>query len=155
MAADDVPAVRALHAASFAALARDWHTPAEIAGHLAWIAAEAYADELARCRMTLAWRDGELVATAGWMALTETPDAARIRKVFVHPRAARRGLGSLLVRRAERAARWAGRYRLIVRANVNAVPLYARLGYVPTGHDAMVVADGVRLPVVMMEKLSD
>jgi len=42
---------------------------------------------------------------------------------------ARRGLASLLVRDAEARVRALGYRRIIVRNNVNAVPLYAKLGY--------------------------
>ncbi len=44
----DIAAVRELHMRSFADLAGAQHTPAEIAGHLALIAAAPYADDLRR-----------------------------------------------------------------------------------------------------------
>jgi ribosomal protein S18 acetylase RimI-like enzyme len=65
---------------------------------------------------------------------------------------ARRGLGTMMVRHAEQQARDAGYPRLIVRANINAVGLYTALGYVPFRKDVMLGANGVQLPVVMMEK---
>jgi GNAT superfamily N-acetyltransferase len=152
MADADISAVRELHARSFAGLAGAEHTPAQIAGHLALIADEAYADELGRCHVGLALDGVRIVATAGWIETTERIATARIRKVFVDPSMARRGLGSRMVRRAESEALRAGYRRLIVRANLNAVPLYEALGYVATAEALMPVPGGVELPVVMMEK---
>ena len=109
MAEADIPAVRALHARSFAALARDAHTPAQIAAHVALIEAADYADDLRRSHLVLAWgADGALLATAGWLAVDVGPGTARIRKVFVDPEAARRGLATRLVVDAEARARAAG-----------------------------------------------
>lgn len=153
MALVDVPAVRALHALSFATLARALHTPEQIAGHVALIDSAAYEAELQRCHVELALRNNEeIVATAGWIAVPERPGTARIRKVFVHPNIARCGLGSRMVRRAEAAARRSGYGRMIVRANINAVPLYLKLGYVKIEDVMMDVGDGIMLPAVMMEK---
>jgi putative acetyltransferase len=151
----DIAAVRDLHARSFAGLASAQHTPAQIAGHLALIADEAYAEDLRRCHIGLAFDDGRIVASAGWVEVPEQASTARIRKVFVDPAMARRGLGSRMVRRAEDDARRAGHRRLIVRANLNAVPLYETLGYLATSQARMAVAGGLDLPVMMMERPLD
>jgi putative acetyltransferase len=151
----DIAAVRDLHARSFAGLAQERHTPAQIAGHLALIAEDAYADELRRCHVGLALEGARVVASAGWNEVPEQASTARIRKVFVDPAMARRGLGSRMVRRAEDDARRGGYRRLIVRANLNAVPLYETLGYIAQSEACMAVPGGVDLPVVMMEKPLD
>ncbi len=148
----DIAAVRDLHARSFAGLAGAQHTPAEIAGHLALIADEHYAEELRRCHVGLALDGEQIVATAGWIEAQEQIATARIRKVFVDPAMARRGLGSRMVRRAESEALRAGYRRLIVRANLNAVSLYEALGYIAISEARMATPNGVELPVVMMEK---
>ena len=72
--------------------------------------------------------------------------------VVAVPAMARRGLGSRMVRRAESEALRAGYRRLIVRANLNAVPLYEALGYIAISEAHMATPGGVELPVVMMEK---
>jgi putative acetyltransferase len=63
----------------------------------------------------------EIVASAGWIAVPDEPGTARVRKVFVHPSLARRGLATRLILDAERRALAAGYARLMVRANLNAV----------------------------------
>lgn len=148
----DAAAVRGLHAAAFRALAAGHHSPAQIDAHEALILAPDYAEDLARSHVLLALHDAlGLVATAGWLALPDRPDTARIRKVFVHPAMARRGLASAMVRAAEAAARAAGRPHLFVRANLNAVPLYETLGYQPLEPGLMPAGDET-LPVLYMEK---
>jgi len=148
----DIPAIRELHARSFAMLARDWHTPEQIVAHVGLINRTDYADDLRRSHITIARVTHEIVATSGWLAVTGQSETARIRKVFVHPAMARRGLGSMMVNHAEDAARNAGYKRLIVRANINAVGLYAKLDYAPLHRDLMMGANGVELPVLMMQK---
>ena len=148
----DEAQVRALHAAAFRALAAGHHDEAQIAAHEALIRAAAYTSDLAASHLALAFDEaGRLAGTAGWIAAQGRPGFARIRKVFVRPDLARRGLATALVRDAEARARAAGFPRLTVRANVNAVPLYARLGYVGTGEGAMATPKGVDLPVVFMD----
>lgn len=148
----DAAAVRVLHALAFRQLAAGHHTPAQIVAHEALIAAEAYAADLARSHLILACHPaGTLIATAGWREFPDRPQTARIRKVFVHPDWARRGLGHAMVRAAEAAAAAAGYPHLYVRANINAVPLYERLGYVAESHGVM-PAGGESLPVVYMSR---
>jgi putative acetyltransferase len=145
--------VRALHALSFEVLAAAVHSHEQMAAHLKYMRADAYADELRGCRLAMALLpDGALVATAGWTPVEGTPATARIRKVFVRPDLARRGIGRRMVLDAEARARDAGHRLLVVRANVNAVPLYHSLGYREERSGTMPVADGEELPVVFMSK---
>jgi putative acetyltransferase len=152
--ARDVAPVRELHARSFAQLARGHHSEIEIAAHVGLIRSPPYADELAGANLAVAidTMGGRIVATAGWQAMTDRAATARIRKVFVDPGLARRGIGSLMVRDAETRARQAGCEDFYVRANINAVPLYRRLGYRDIEAGVMKVGTAVSLPVVYMEK---
>jgi putative acetyltransferase len=72
------------------------------------------------------------------------PGSEELRAVYVHPRAARRGVGSTLLRRLETLALGQGCARLHLEASVNAEAFYAKNAYV-------VLARGVhRLPGVDM-----
>lgn len=149
---DDLAAVRALHGLAFRRLAAGHHDAAQIAAHEALIAAGDYAADLARSNLLLArHRAAGLIATAGWLAMAERPATARIRKVFVHPDWARRGLATALVRAAEQAAAAAGYPHFYVRANINAVPLYQSLGYRAEAEGVM-PAGAAALPVVYMTR---
>lgn len=150
---EDVPIVRALHARSFAELARAHHAPAEIEAHVALILDDLYSHELLSNNLLVAEdSDGRILGTAGWCEVADGTGTARIRKAFVAPEVARCGLGRRLVQEAERLAREAGRSRFSVRANANATTFYERLGYKPVRHGVMPTANGVDLPVIFMEK---
>jgi GNAT superfamily N-acetyltransferase len=149
---DDLAAVVELHVRSFAALGRDTHSAEQIAGHTALIRDARYADDLERSHLSLAVARDDLIATAGWLPMNDEAATARIRKVFVEPTMARRGIASWLVRHAEREAAAAGRRRYFVRANLNAVPLYRRLGYRAIRPGAMETPTGPSLPVLFMRK---
>ena len=114
---------------------------------------DEYLRDLARSSLMLAVTGaGDIVASAGWIRSDDDPDAGRIRKVYVDPRYARRGLASHLVGDAEARARAAGCRRMVVRASAYSVPFYESLGYVALRSGTMLAADGVELPVVFMEK---
>ncbi len=61
--------------------------------------------------------------------LNPAADAARIRAFFVHPDWARKGIGSLLMRACEQAAREAGFHRMELMATLTGELLYARFGF--------------------------
>lgn len=148
----DLEEVRRLHALAFRQLAASHHDAAQIAAHEALIVAPDYAADVARSNLVLARHETDgLIATAGWLALEDRPHTARIRKVFVHPGWARKGLATALVQAAEKAAAAAGYPNLFVRANVNAVPLYQALGYRAEASGIM-PAGSAELPVVYMSR---
>ena len=149
----DLPAICRLHALSFEALAIAEHSPAQVAAHTALTLAPEYQIDVRQSHLMLAISAaGEIVATAGWIEVPEEPGTARVRKVFVHPDWARRGLASRLVQDAERRALAAGFRRMVVRANRNAVPFYRKLGYQPLRDGVMATPGGIELPVTFMEK---
>lgn len=149
----DVVAVQQLHIESFRVLATNAYGGPQVAAYVRTLEAPRYRNELLACQLRVVFDDdGRPVATAGWTAAPGQPDTARIRKVFVHPEHTRRGLARLLTVDAEHRALRAGRHRLVLRANLNAIPLYTRLGYVEGPDDEMAAAGGLLLPVRWMTK---
>jgi putative acetyltransferase len=149
----DLDSVRALHALAFERLAAGHHSAVQLAAHTAMTRSTAYAADLAASHLVLAVQaDGAVLATTGWIAVPDDAGTARIRKVFVHPDLARRGIASRLVRDAEGRAAAAGHHRLVVRANINAVPLYLKLGYRTLREGDMEAGGGIVLPVHFMAK---
>ena len=145
----DLPAVAALHDAAFQALGAAY-TAAHKAAHAAFVRAVDYAPDVLRSDVWVAEENGRLLGSAGWIA--SAPGEGRIRKVFVHPDAARQGLGTRLVLAAEARARAQGCTRFMLRAYLDAVPLYEKLGYVAERPGEMELLGGVAMPVLFMRK---
>jgi GNAT superfamily N-acetyltransferase len=79
-------------------------------------------------------------------------DAAKVRAIFVHPKFARMGLGSLILEAAERAATGQGFSRLEMGSTLTGVPLYRLKGYREVGRVLVPVGDGEEIEVVRMMK---
>jgi GNAT superfamily N-acetyltransferase len=89
-------------------------------------------------------------ATSGW--LDPATDPARIRAMFVHPSAARRGLGRRILEASEAAARAAGFTHLELMATLPGVPLYLACGYTELERTFIRLPDGMELETVRMGK---
>jgi GNAT superfamily N-acetyltransferase len=86
----------------------------------------------------------------GW--LDPAADAAKIRAIFVHPDYARQGIGGMLLKAAEDAARAAGFKRFEMGSTLTGVKLYAREGYREIERIQVPVGDGETIEVVRMGK---
>jgi putative acetyltransferase len=88
--------------------------------------------------------------TVGYAVL----DAARgeVEPVFVEPAQQGRGIGALLLRALEDAARAAGCDYLYLSASLNAVPFYARAGFAAVREELYPHRSGIGIPSVFMEK---
>lgn len=113
--------------------------------------------------------DREIVGCGGWSKrrslyggddgrLAEDPlldpgfDAARVRAFFVHPAWARRGIGRSLMTACEHAIVAAGFRSVDIVATLAGEPLYASFGYAAVERYDIAMSDGLRLPVVRMNK---
>lgn len=79
-------------------------------------------------------------------------DPARIRAYFVDPDFARQGVGTLLLKACEDAARAAGFAHATMGATLTGVHLYARHGYAETAREEAPLPGGGSLTVVHMHK---
>ena len=147
---DEMPALVAMQAASFAALATAY-PPSLVPAYTAMLHDPGYAAEVAESDVWVAEGEGgALLGSAGWLGQGE--GLGRIRKVFVHPAAARQGLATRLVQAAEHRARAAGHTRFTLRADLNAVPFYESLGYAPDRPGERPLPGGLSMPVLFMRK---
>jgi GNAT superfamily N-acetyltransferase len=113
-------------------------------------------DRIAGCggwswRSTLYGGD-ESVVSREPESLDPATDAARIRAMYTDPDFARRGVGRLVIRLCEEAAMDAGFRRATMMATMSGVPLYEACGYVQVEPVLSAPVDGVRVPLVRMEK---
>ena len=102
-------------------------------------------------RSTLYGGDSSVVSRQP-RALDPASEAARIRAMYTDPDFARRGVGRLVLTLCEEAAMAAGFRRATMMATLAGVPLYRACGY---GEVERILSDpieGVRVPLVRMEK---
>jgi GNAT superfamily N-acetyltransferase len=81
-------------------------------------------------------------------------DAAKIRAFFIHPDWARRGVGSMILKACEDAARAAGFTRYEMGATLTGAKLFGAKGYVAVKPISIPLVNGESLPVIHMEKHS-
>ena len=116
-------------------------------------------------------RDGRIAGCGGWSwrstlyggddslvsrepdALDPATDAARVRAMYTDPDFARQGVGRLVMRLCEEAATRAGFRRATMMATMAGVPLYEACGYVQVEPVLSAPVDGIRVPLVRMEKI--
>ena len=166
---DDIPRLRELIEASVRGLQADDYTPAQIEGALEsvyGVDTQLIADGT---YFAVESEDGQIVACGGWSKrktlyggdqyaaredslLDPLRDAAKIRAFFVHPRWARRGLGSLILEACESAAMAAGFTRLEMGATLSGVPFYRAKGYAEIENQSVPLAKGETLPIIRMSK---
>ncbi|MET0981537.1 MAG: GNAT family N-acetyltransferase [Telluria sp.] len=92
--------------------------------------------------------DGTIVAYAVLDRLTGEVDAA-----FVDPAWQDRGIGRVLLDTLEANARAGGLERLYLSASLNALPFYARAGFVALREELYPHRSGIGIPSVFMEKV--
>lgn len=165
---DDTPALEDLIRLSARGLSREDYSDAEIEtaiAHVFGVDSELVGDGT----YFVIEHDGRPLACGGWSRrrtlfggdryhgresgwLDPAADAARIRAFFVHPDAARQGLGSQLLDACEDAARAAGFSRMEMMATLPGVKLYRALGYAPAPPQVFTMPNGVALTFVPMAK---
>lgn len=97
---------------------------------------------------------GDQFASRNDNLLNPETDAAKIRAFFVHPDWTRRGVGGIVLRACEDAAREAGFKRAEMGATLSGVPFYGRMGYkeIDVGLVKVPIGDSVVLEIVRMGK---
>ena len=167
---EDVARIRKLIEASVRGLQAGDYSAAQIEGALATVfsldsqliadgsycVAVAESGELAGCggwsfRKTLYGGDHQVEAILP-EKLDPAVDAAKVRAIFVHPKFARMGLGSLILEAAEGAAVAEGFRRFEMGSTLTGVGLYTLKGYREVSRVMVPVGGGEEIEVVRMEK---
>lgn len=163
---DDVPALRELIPLSARVLSRGHYTEKQIRGAVRYVFG-VDTQLVEDGTYFVVEVGGRAVGCGGWSRrrtlyggdqakdgedplLDPATEAARIRAFFVHPDAARRGIGSQLMRACFEAARDAGFRRLELMATLPGVPLYEAFGFRPLEEVDAILPDGTRIGFVRM-----
>jgi GNAT superfamily N-acetyltransferase len=115
-------------------------------------------------------KDGEIAGCGGWserktlfggnqfsgreesVYLDPSKDDAKIRAFFIHPKCARQGLGSLLLKYCEQQANLNGFTQLEMMATLPGVKLYRAMAYKAISDEIVVLPNKVPLRFVRMTK---
>lgn len=163
---DDVPALAALAVTSIERLLRPYLDDAQLAASHAIMGIDTQLVEDGT--YAVAEIAGRLAGCGGWSRrrtmyggdhttgrdddmLDPHVDAARVRAMYTHPAAARRGVGRRILSWCEGAARAEGFARLELVATMAGAPLYAAAGFtVDASFDDR--STGVPIPLLRMSK---
>lgn len=166
----DLEAIRVLIDASVRGLQSGDYSPGQIAASLKTVFTTDSQLVADGTYFVAVAEDGALAGCGGWSKrktlyggdhqveriepelLNPATDAAKVRAIFVHPRFARMGLGSLILQAAEQAAIEAGFRRFEMGSTLTGVPLYSRKGYREVDRVRVPVGDGEEIEVVRMVK---
>jgi len=165
---EDLNALRAMMGRSVDELQDEFLTPSQVVASHRVMGLDA---QLIRDQTYYVVEDGNVAAGCGgwsWRAtlyggddsiiarepdkLDPAHDAAKIRAMYTNPDFARRGIGRLILRLCEDAAREAGFRRAEMMATLAGEPLYRACGYRPVEFVESDLIGGVRVPLIRMEK---
>lgn len=149
---DEFSAVRHLHRMSIMVLGKDYHSDLETAARIMAIDKASYTQLLQQQNLWGAWMDRMLIATSGWFPHDPERGTAYISALYVHPFFARMGLGSLMLKEAEKETRKKGFRGVYIRANRNAAAFFEHNNYKLLGHDSDNIGRNIHLPITIMEK---
>jgi GNAT superfamily N-acetyltransferase len=144
---EDVSAVLGLIHAAVEHGCRDYYDRAQRAAVFASYAHSLFIDVLGPFETVAVEANGRLVAFA-----QVDPESDRLRALFVEAELQHRGLGRALLEEIERRAIGRGARRLHGAMSLNAIPFYLRAGFRPCGGAERLIAAGVSVPVLRMEK---
>jgi GNAT superfamily N-acetyltransferase len=167
--AEDVPEIRRLIEASVRGLQARDYSAAQIDGALATVFT-VDSQLITDGTYFVAFTENGFVGCGGWSfrktlyggdhqievieaeRLDPEREAAKIRAIFVHPKFARQGVGSLILNAAENAAMAMGFRRFEMGSTLTGVALYWQKGYREVGRISVPVGNGERIEVVRMVK---
>jgi N-acetylglutamate synthase-like GNAT family acetyltransferase len=165
----DIPALQKLINASVTGLSSQYYSPAQITSalsHIFGVDTQLIRDET----YFIAEVDKQIAGSGGWSKrktlfggdqsksaeqdplLDPATEAARIRAFYVHPQWSRKGIGSLILKSCEDAAREAGFGKVELAATLPGKAFYSARGYEATEEIRLSTPDGESLPALRMTK---
>lgn len=166
---DDIPNIEALMKLSMGQIGPRFYTPDQAKGAAQYLTIPD-PTIISDGTYFVVESEGKLVGCGGWSKrkklftgsldqedlsgefLDPEIDAAKVRAMFVHPDAARQGIGELIFRACEEEAKLAGFTRIELMATLPGVPFYLRMGCEEIEPVDVTLPDGSLLPCIRMQK---
>ena len=150
---DDGSDLRHLHTISFDRLIAGHLDGGELEAFKTMVASFEYSEDLHQDALIVARIDGYLAGSCGWRPSDDAGLSARMTSIFVDPLFTRLGIGRRLLLETEAHALSAGFHIFAVRAPLNAVGFFERLGYETASFGSHMFEGGHGMPVAFMRKM--
>ena len=144
---NDAEEICRVQSAAIRQLCASHYSPAEIEAWAGPLEPNWYRSAIGRRELFVA-AEGETIIGFAQLNL----DTAEVDAIYVHPVAARRGVGSALLRRLEDVARQHHLASLHLAASLSSVPFYESSGFHRKGKTKFPLLPGVEIASLMMEK---
>ncbi|WP_303907723.1 GNAT family N-acetyltransferase [Thiohalomonas denitrificans] len=144
----DAPAIQRFQEASIRELCSDKYDAETIEQWTGDLKPDHYLDAMEKYQFLVAEEDGGEIEA---MCVVDT-DRSELNALFVAPQATGKGLGKVLVASAEGVVLNAGHHRISLKATLNAVPFYEKLGFRRKGETMHSFSEGTELACIVMSK---
>jgi putative acetyltransferase len=145
--ANDAPGILATHVAALRELCAGEYSETQLRAWSSGLAPEGYLPAIDSHVFLVAEGDTGIVGFVDF-----DPSGGEIVAMYVHPRHARLGLGTMLLQAIEARARAADIRELVLTSSITAVPFYERFGFVAGPSTTHQLADGSGIPAVSMRR---
>ena len=144
----DAPAIQRFQEASIRELCSEQYDQEAIDQWTEDLKPDHYVEAMEKDQFLVAEQDdGEILA----MCVVDIVQS-ELNALFVAPQAAGKGLGKILVASAEGVVLNAGHDRISLKATLNAVPFYEKLGFRKRGETMHSFSEGTQLSCIAMSK---
>mgnify|MGYP005859316533 CR=1 FL=1 len=144
---NDCAGILACHVAAIRELCAQDYSGTQLSSWSSRLTPEGYLPAIASSTFLVAERAAEVVGFAEF-----APSSGEVVAVYVHPKHARQGVGTLLFRAIERAADESGIRELSLRSSLTAVSFYQRFDFVAEPLTIHRLGDGTEISCVPMQR---
>ena len=154
---------------SMATLGQGYYSPEQVQSSLKYVCVPDMQIIADGCYYVVESEQGVMLACGGWSfrnklyagpefeskeddKLDPKNDKARIRAMFVLPDTSSKGLGSLILKTSEQAAKAYGFKQATLGATESGLAFYKAKGWIPTQEVTATLPDGVSLKITQMKK---
>nr|CAS02570.1 putative integron gene cassette protein [uncultured bacterium]CAS02640.1 putative integron gene cassette protein [uncultured bacterium]CAS03024.1 putative integron gene cassette protein [uncultured bacterium] len=144
---EDCDSILAAHVGAIRELCRAEYSETQLAGWAERLTPAGYLPAIAKNTFLVAENEGRVVGFAEF-----APSRGEVVAMYVQPKHARSGIGTMLFREIERLATAEGVTAMHLSSSLSAVSFYERLGFVAGPRSVHRLGNGTGIPCVAMTK---
>jgi len=144
----DCASILEAHVGAIRELCNAEYSQTQLAAWAERLTPSGYLPAIAKNTFLVAEKEGRVVAFAEF-----APSRGEVVAMYVHPKHARCGIGTMLFREIERIAVAQGLKSMQLSSSLSAVSFYERLGFIAGARSVHRLGNGTEIPCVAMTKL--